>query len=288
MKTVTPVLVAGLLAALSVAASAQQDFSRVEIKVTHVAGSVHMLEGAGGNIGVSVGDDGVLIVDSQFAPLSPKIEAAVEKLGKGKPKFLLNTHWHGDHTGGNAHFGRYADIIAHANVRRRLAGQPNAARPALPVITFDDQLSLHFNGEEIRMVHLPPGHTDGDAVILFTGSKVIHTGDQFVNARFPFFDLASGGDAEGYAKNVAAIQKLLTPGMKIIPGHGALATPEDVRTTIAMLDETFGKVKRDIAAGKTLEQIKADGLPAKYKSWGAGFINESRFLEITFNSLNKK
>lgn len=269
-------------------ALAQQDFSKVEIKITHVGGSVHMLEGSGGNIGVSVGDDGVLIVDSQFAPLSPKIEAAIEKLGRGKPKFLLNTHWHGDHTGGNANFGKYADIIAHTNVRKRLAGAPNANKTAFPVITFDDKLSVHFNGEEIRMVHLNPGHTDGDSVVFFTGSKVVHTGDSYINGRFPFFDLASGGDAEGYSKNIDRLLKEIAPGTKIIPGHGELASLGNVGETKAMLAEVLGVLRKDIASGKTLDQIKAAGVPAKYKDWGAGFINTSRFLEISFNSLSRK
>ncbi len=269
-------------------AHAQQDFSKVEIKITHVAGNIHMLEGSGGNIGVSVGDDGVLIVDSQFAPLSPRIEAAIEKLGKGKPRFLLNTHWHGDHTGGNANFGKYADIIAHSNVRKRLAAAPNASKAGLPRITFDHTLSVHFNGEEIRMIHLQPGHTDGDTVILFTGSKVAHTGDSYINSRFPFFDLASGGSAEGYQANIAFLLKELGPDMKIIPGHGALASIANVRETQAMLSEILGGVKRDIAAGKTLEQIKAAGVPGKYTEWGAGFINNSRFLEISYNSLSSK
>jgi cyclase len=289
MKPLLPIpFASALLLALAGTASAQQDFSKVEIKITHVAGNIHMLEGSGGNIGVSVGPDGVLIVDSQFAPLSPKIEAAIEKLGKGKAKFLLNTHWHGDHTGGNATFGKYADIIARANVRKRLAAAPNAAPSALPVITFDDRLSVHFNGEEIKLVGLGPGHTDGDAVILFTGSKVAHTGDSFINSRLPFFDLGSGGDAEGYARNIKTIQGLVTADMKIIPGHGALASPADVQATATMLDATLGRVRQDIAAGKTLEQIKAAGIPEKYKDWTAGFINASRFLETAYNSMTKK
>jgi glyoxylase-like metal-dependent hydrolase (beta-lactamase superfamily II) len=290
MKRICSSLAAGLLAALAITATAQQDFSKVEIKITHVAGNVHMLEGAGGNIGVSAGADGVLIVDSQFAPLSPKIEAAIGKLGKGRPKFLLNTHWHGDHTGGNANFGRYAHIIAHQNVRVRLSnsgGKP-APKEALPVITFDDSLSVHFNGEEIRLIKLQPGHTDGDSLILFTGSKVAHTGDQFLNSRLPFFDLASGGDAEGYLKNIVRMTKEIPADYKIIPGHGELATFENLKATHEMLELTIGKVKKDIAAGRTLDQVKADGVPARYKDWGAGFINAGRYLELTYNSLNKK
>src|SRR5688572_15664773 len=205
--------------------NAQQDFSRVEIKSTQVAGNVHMFEGAGGNIGVSSGPDGILIVDDQFAPLAEKIDAALQKLeAPGPLKFVLNTHWHGDHTGGNAFFGRKASIVAHANVRKRLAAKSDTAKEALPVITHEDGLSVHFNGEEIRMISLPPGHTDGDCVIHFTKSGVVHMGDQFFNGRFPFIDLGSGGDVAGYLKNVETVLSKLPEGVKIIPGHGPLAT----------------------------------------------------------------
>lgn len=290
MKTIMPLFLGVLCFGLSNRAHAQsRNFDNVEIKTHPVSGNIHMLEGQGGNIGVSAGPDGVLIIDSQFAPLSPKIEAAIEKLGKGKPKFLLNTHWHGDHTGGNANFGRYADIIAHAKVRQRLAGGDRpTSKPGLPVITFDDRLSVHFNGEEIRMVHVPPGHTDGDSIIFFTGSKVVHMGDQFFNGRFPYIDLGSGGDVEGYVKNVGNMISQIPADAKIIPGHGPLATLADLKTFHAALEETVGLVRSGIAAGKTLEQIKAGGVPAKYKEWGSGFMSTSRYLEIVYNSLTKK
>ncbi len=277
-----------ILLATARLAVAQTDFSKVEIKTTHVAGNIYMLEGSGGNIGVSVGPDGVLIVDDQFLPLAPKIEAALQKLDKGAPKFLLNTHWHGDHTGGNPHFGRKASIIAHTNVRKRLADKPDTAKEALPVVTFDDSLSVHFNGEEIRVIHLPPGHTDGDSVIYFTKSGVVHTGDQFVNARFPFIDLGSGGDVAGYVKNVETLLQKIPAGTKIIPGHGAIATREDLEKFQQMLMETMAIVRNGIAEKKSLAQIKAAGLPEKYKDWGAGFINASRWLEIAYNNLDKK
>jgi cyclase len=287
MKIITPNILLVLAATASLVV-AQTDYSKVEIKTTHVSGNIYMLEGAGGNIGVSVGPDGVLIVDDQFLPLAPKIEAALAKLHTNAPKFLLNTHWHGDHTGGNPHFGKKASIIAHTNVRKRLADKSDTPKEALPVVTFDDSLSVHFNGEEIRVIHLPPGHTDGDSVIHFTKSGVIHTGDQFFNARFPFIDLGSGGDVAGYVKNVETLLAKLPSGAKIIPGHGALATREDLVKFHQMLTETLGIVRKGIAEGKTLEQVKAVGLPEKYKDWGTGFINASRFFEITYNSLNKK
>ncbi|MBI3415143.1 MAG: MBL fold metallo-hydrolase [Verrucomicrobia bacterium] len=281
-------LLVTLIAALSTTARAQQDFAKVEIKATQVSKNVYMLEGAGGNIGVSVGADGILIVDDQFAPLAAKIEAALQKLDPGKLKFVLNTHWHGDHTGGNAHFGRDASIVAHTNVRKRLLADNATKREALPVITFDDTLSVHFNGEEIKVMHLPPGHTDGDSVIFFTGANVVHLGDQFFAGKFPFIDANSGGDVAGYMRNVGEMLKLIPADAKIIPGHGPLATAEDLKRFYAMLAETTGIVQKAIAAGKTFDQVKADGLPEKWKDWGTGFINTGRWLEICFNSLSKK
>ena len=187
----------------------QRDMSKVEIKSQAVAGSIHMLVGSGGNIGVSVGPDGVLIVDDQFAPLAEKIEAALAALDKGALKFVLNTHWHGDHTGGNAHFGRKGYIIAQDNVRKRLADKSDTPKEALPVLTFENSMSVHFNGEEIRLIHLGPGHTDGDSIVYFTKSGVVHMGDLFFNGRFPFVDLGSGGDVAGLMRNIEAALKLL-------------------------------------------------------------------------------
>ena len=287
MKTIPTILLAWLASA-SLALAQPRDFANVEIKATHVAGGIYMLEGSGGNIGVSVGSDGILIVDDQFLPLAPKIEAALEKLDKGALKFVLNTHWHGDHTGGNPHFGRKASIVAHTNVRKRLADKSDTPKEALPVVTFDDSLSVHFNGEEIKVIHLPPGHTDGDSVVHFTKSGVVHMGDQFFNGRFPFIDLGSGGDVAGYVRNVETVLNKLSTGVKIIPGHGALGVREDLEKFQQALAETTGVVRKAIADGKTLEQVKAAGLPEKYKEWGTGFINTSRWLEIVYNNLGKK
>jgi glyoxylase-like metal-dependent hydrolase (beta-lactamase superfamily II) len=278
------------------AASAQDDFSKVEIKVTKAAGNIYMLQGAGGNIGVSVGADGILIVDDQFAPLADKIRAALKTLGEGKLKFVLNTHWHGDHTGGNAKFSPEAPIIAHRNVRRRLETDqkvmgeavPPSPKEALPVITFDDALSVHFNGEEIRVIHFPHGHTDGDSVIFFTGSNVVHMGDDFFAGRFPFIDLDSGGSVEGATRNVGEILKKLPAGVKIIPGHGPLSTLEDLKLYHRMLVETTGLVRQRMSAGKTLDQIKAEGLPAEWTVWGSGFIKTDRWIETIYRSLSGK
>jgi len=273
-----------------------QDFSKVEIKVHKVAGNIHMLEGAGGNIGVSVGADGILIVDDQYAPLADKIKAALKTLGEGKLKFILNTHWHSDHTGGNAALGPDAPIIAHTNVRKRLAegmdlpGRKTKPAPkeALPVITFDHSLSVHFNGEEIRVIHTPPGHTDGDSVIYFPAANVVHMGDLFFVDRFPFVDLASGGDVEGYTKNVGDVLAKLPAGAKIIPGHGPLSTAEDLKRFHRALLETTDIVRKKIAAGKTLDQIKSEGLPEEWKSWGTGFVKQDFWLETIFTNLTRK
>lgn len=273
-----------------------QDFSKVEIKVQKVAGNIYMLEGGGGNIGVSVGPDGILIVDDQYAPLADKIKAALKTLGEGKLKFILNTHWHGDHTGGNVVFGPDAPIIAHTNVRKRLAegldlpGRKTAATPkeALPVITFDHSLAVHFNGEDIRVIHVAPGHTDGDSVIYFPSANVVHMGDQFFVDRFPFVDLASGGDVEGYTKNVGDVLAKLPAGAKIIPGHGPLSAAEDLKRFHRMLVETTDVVRKKIAAGKTVDQIKTEGLPEEWKTWGSGFIKQDPWLETVFTSLTRK
>jgi cyclase len=277
---------------------AQTDWSKVEIKPTKVAGSVYMLEGAGGNIGVSVGPDGILIVDDQFAPLADKIKAALKTLGEGKLKFVLNTHYHGDHTGGNAAFGPDAPIIAQTNVRKRLSEEqkskffnrttPPSPKEALPVITFDQAVSVFFNGEEIKVIHFPHGHTDGDSVIFFTGSNVVHMGDDFFNGRFPVVDLEAGGDVEGLTKNIADIISKLPAGVKIIPGHGPLSDVEGLKAFHRMLVETTDIVRKRMAAGKTLDQIKAEGLPEEWKSWGTGFIKTDIWLTLIFNSLSAK
>ncbi len=286
-----------LLCCCANSAAAQTDWSKIEVKAIKVAGNVYMLQGGGGNIGVSVGPDGILIVDDQFAPLADKIRAALKTLGDGKLKFVLNTHYHGDHTGGNAAFGPEAPIIAQTNVRKRLSEEqkskffnrttPPSPKEALPVITFDQAVSVFFNGEEIKVIHFPHGHTDGDSVIFFTGSNVVHMGDDFFNGKFPVVDLEAGGDIDGLIKNVTDIIAKLPAGVKIIPGHGPLSDVDGLKEFRRMLVETSDIVRKRIAAGKTLAQIKTDGLPPEWKSWDGGFINNDRWLETLYNSLTK-
>lgn len=260
-----------------------QQFAGVEIKATSVAGKVHYLEGAGGNIGVSVGSDGILIVDSQFAPLASKIEGALAKLGKGELKYLLNTHWHGDHTGGNGHFGKRASIVAHQNVRSRMRSKKGEPQ-ALPSFTFDERMSVYFNGEEIRLIHLGPGHTDGDAIIYFVDSNVAHAGDQFFNGRFPYIDLSSGGDVRGYLSNIDQVLEMLPDDVKIIPGHGALADKRDLESFRDMLSTSIRIVETAIKEGKPMGEIS---MPSKYESWGQAFINTPRWIQILYNGLSQ-
>jgi glyoxylase-like metal-dependent hydrolase (beta-lactamase superfamily II) len=287
-----------LLVFAAVAQAQQPDYSKVQIKATKVAGNVYMLEGAGGNIGVSVGDDGLLIVDDQFAPLADKIRAALKGIADKKLHFILNTHWHGDHTGGNVSFGPEATIIAHDNVRKRLSTEqkstvfnrttPPSPKEALPVITFDKTLTVHFNGEEIRAIHFPQGHTDGDSVIFFTSSNVVHLGDDFFAGRFPFVDLESGGTVEGLVRNIGEIITKIPEGAKLIPGHGPISTIDDLKNYHRMLQQTTEIVRQKIAAGKTLEQIKSEGLPEEWKPWGEGFIKTDRWVETIYRSLTAK
>lgn len=286
------------LFALPAGASAQTDFSKVEMKATKVSGNVYMLQGAGGNIGVSVGADGILIVDDQFAPLADKIRAALKGLNQGKLRFILNTHWHGDHTGSNAQFGPEATIIAHDNVRKRLSSEqkipffkstvPASPKEALPVITFNNSLSVHFNGEDIRAIHYPHGHTDGDSVIFFTTSNVVHLGDDFFSGTFPFVDVDNGGNVVGLAKNIGEIITKIPAGANLIPGHGPLSTIDDLKLYHRMLLETTDVVRKKVAAGKTLDQIKSEGLPEEWKSWGTGFIKTDQWIELIHTSLTQK
>jgi glyoxylase-like metal-dependent hydrolase (beta-lactamase superfamily II) len=289
---------AGVLAQPAAPPRAQPtpDFSKVEIKTTKVAGNVYLLEGQGGNIGVSAGPDGLLIVDDQFAPLADKIKAALAAIDQGDLEFVLNTHWHGDHTGGNPVFGLEAVIVAHENVRERLSTEqtvrgnkvPPMAAAGLPVITFGAAMAIHFNGERVALTHAPAGHTDGDSFIYFPTSKVLHLGDHFFNGRFPFVDLASGGTVQGMTKNIAMALEKFPADVKIIPGHGALATRADLETYHRMLEHSLKTVKAGIDAGKSVDDLKKAGLGDEYKDWGTGFINLDVWIQTVHDSLRKQ
>jgi glyoxylase-like metal-dependent hydrolase (beta-lactamase superfamily II) len=284
-----------LMAAFAGSTSAQDRFADVKVTAAHVAGKVYVLKGSGGNIGVSIGEDGMIIVDDQFAPLADKIRAALKELGPGDIEFILNTHWHGDHTGGNVVFGPEATIIAHEHVRKRLAAgsdtgdRKRAPEPkeALPVITFGASLSIHFNGEEIKAVHLPKGHTDGDCIVHFTGSNVVHMGDQFFAARFPFVDIDSGGDVQGLIDDVGKVIKEMPADIRIIPGHGEVSTLKELKEYHAMLLETTATVRRAMTAGQTVDQAKAAGLLDTWSSWSHDFVTKDRWIETIYRSYAK-
>ena len=266
----------------------------VVIKTEKVAGNVYVLFGQGGNIGVSSGKDGILMIDDQFERLADKIKSALKELGSDKPRFLFNTHWHGDHSGGNTVFGADSIIIAHTNVRKRLMTPNSGGRESkplaaigLPIVTYDAGLSIHFNGEEVRAVHFPNGHNDGDTALFFTGSNVVHLGDDFFVGRFPFVDLNSGGSVEGLGRNIGELLKQIPSDAKIIPGHGAVSTLNDLKNYHQMLLETTGIVREKMKT-KSLDDIKKEGLPEKYKDWGTGFIKTDRWIETIYNSYSAK
>ncbi len=273
-----------------------QDMASAVIETREVAGNVYALFGPGGNIGVSVGDDGMLIVDDLMAPLTERVRGALGELGEGKVKFLLNTHWHPDHTGANQDWGGSAPIVAHHNVRHRLStqqevlGMTYGPLPAegLPVVTFTDSLSIHFNGEEIRAIHLPGGHTDGDIVVWFSQSNVVHMGDLFFNGMFPFIDLGSGGDVLQFTGNVSAVLDRIPENVRIIPGHGPVGDIEDLRRFHTMLTETTAIVRAHIETGKSLEEIQAEETFDDYPGWGDVFITAPQWSAMIHASLTRE
>ena len=273
-------------------------FAKVQIKVTPVAGSVYLLEGAGGNIAASVGEDGVVIVDDQFAPLVDRIRAALRGVSDKPLRFVLNTHYHGDHTGGNALLQKDAPVIAHDNVRRRLAAggvggnlgslrfeEKPADKAALPILTFDHDVTVHLNGEDVRALHVPSGHTDGDAVVFFPKSNVVHMGDDFVTYGFPFVDLAAGGSVKGLVDGVESVIAQLPADVKVIPGHGKISTLDDVRRFLAMVKESRAAVQKALGEGRTQEQMKASGVLDPWKSYGGDFVSTDKWLETLVNEL---
>ncbi len=293
------ILFAGSLLAGCLVAAQEEDFSKVEMKVTKVAGSVYMLQGDdAGNIGASVGEDGIVVVDDQYAPLAEKIQAALKGITDKPVRFIINTHYHGDHTGGNEYFQKQAPIIAHDNVRKRLenggaAGTGSAvmfeAKPqpkdALPIITFDHDVTVHLNGEDIRALYFPAGHTDGDSIIFFPKSNVVHMGDDFVTYGFPFIDVLSGGSIDGIIDGVEKVIAQVPPDVKVIPGHGPVSTLDDVRVYLKMLKDTRAVVANALKEGKTLDQMRQAKILDPWKKYSGDFINEDAFLETLYNSL---
>jgi cyclase len=260
---------------MAFAQGGQPDFSAVQIKVHQVSGNFYYLEGQGGNVGVLVGDDGVLMIDDQFAPLTEKLVAAIRTISNKPIKMLVNTHVHGDHTGGNANVGGMGiEIIAHDNVRVRLAKGVNGGAPApaaaLPVITYGDTISLHLNGEDIQIAKLPPAHTDGDSYVRFPKADVIHVGDVFRTIGYPGVDAGNGGTVKGTIEALQAVVDIAGPNTKIVPGHGVVSTREDVAAFRDLTVELQKRVGDLVRQGMTLEQVVAAkptaDLDAKYGS----------------------
>ena len=291
------VLLAGLPAAAHTSLIEGVRIKQQNFRTEKVAGNVHVLFGRGGNIGVSYGKDGLMTIDTQFANVVPQIKAELAKLGSDKPKYVFNTHHHGDHTGGNTLFGADAIILSHYNVRERLLNRTNrdgSANPmaaaGLPTITYGKSISIHFNGETVKAIHFPKGHTDGDTVVFFTGSNVVHLGDDFFAGRFPFVHLNAGGSVDGLALNIGKMIQMIPADAKIIPGHGPVSTLEDLKSYHAMLVETSTMVRMQMKAGKSVDEIKAAGLGEKYKSWSpeGAFIDEGRWIETIYRNYSAR
>ncbi|MDA0979655.1 MAG: MBL fold metallo-hydrolase [Proteobacteria bacterium] len=257
---------------------AEERFANVQMKALHIAGSVHMLDGAGGNIGVSVGVDGTLIVDDQYAPLADRIVAALGELGGDRPRLVLNTHYHGDHTGSNPDFGRTGTIISHENVRVRLLDREGFERSGLPVVTYSDRVNVHFNDEEIEVIHLPSGYTDGDSIVWFKTANVIHLGDHYFNGMFPYVDIDAGGNVDGFIRNLESVVAMVPGDTMIIPGHGPLSDIDRLSENITVLKSSTAMIREMLADGHEIADIST-ALDGKYPGWGWRFINAERWAK---------
>ena len=298
-KVLASVLFLSLCASTILAHSDNSHFENkqdVTVKTTKVSGNIYMLQGRGGNVGALVGQDGILIVDDDYKAVSEKLRDALKELGAEKPRFIFNTHWHGDHTEGNQFFGKDSIIVAHKNVRQRLSqintvfGNKTQPYPefALPMITYTESMSIHFAGEEVRAVHYPNGHTDGDTVVFFVKSNVVHLGDDFFVGRFPFVDLENGGNVQGLINNIGMLIKQIPADAKLIPGHGPISTIDDLKTYHQMLIETSDFVQKAMKKKKSLDEIKKVVFPEKYKDYGTGFIKTDFWIETIYKSYAKK
>jgi len=286
-------VVAGLALAALVGSAGAQDFSKIEITTQKLSDTLYMLIGAGGNIGLSVGPDSVFVIDDQYAPMAPKIKAAIAKLTPRAVQWVLNTHFHFDHTGGNEAFGSDgALIVAHHNVRRRLsadqlinfAGSANTQKAspkvALPVVTVAGEISFHINGDEVHAFHVPRAHTDGDLIVHFRKGNVVHMGDVFFNGMYPFIDGSSGGTAEGAIAAYDRVLALVDDNTKIIPGHGPLATKADLLATRTMVAAVHQRVQELKRAGKSDAEVRAARLSAEFDArFGNGFIKPEAFVQ---------
>jgi glyoxylase-like metal-dependent hydrolase (beta-lactamase superfamily II) len=274
---------------------AQSRFDKVEIKAEKLSDNMYVLFGSGGNIGVLVGDDGVLMIDDQFAPLSEKITAAIAKLSNKPIHYLINTHWHGDHSGGNENFAKKgATILAHQNVRKRMSEgltrspervTPPAPTIALPVITFSEDMTLHFNGEDIMAIHVHNAHTDGDAQIYFPKNNVLHMGDTYFNGRWPFIDIQSGGSIDGYINALNHALFLVDDATQIIPGHGKMSNRKELMAYRDTLLTVRTRIKNALAKGQSIDEMKNGDILKEWPDYGSGYINDDTIIETIAKSL---
>ena len=290
----------GIVSIGSVTYAQDIDFERVEVETIPVAENIYMLTGEGGNIGVATGEDGVLLIDDQYAPLTDKIKAAVDAIAEEPIVFVLNTHWHGDHTGGNENLGNSGvTIVAHDEVYNRMSTEqfveafestvPASPPAALPKITYNDTATFHLNGQTIQGFHVESAHTDGDTVIHFPEADVIHTGDVYFNGIYPFIDASSGGSIAGMIQAVDRVLALAGDNTKIIPGHGALSNRAELEVYRQMLVDVQAKTEEAIAQGLTLEEFIASNPTAEYdNTLGKGFLTPEQFQTIVYQSLAEK
>jgi glyoxylase-like metal-dependent hydrolase (beta-lactamase superfamily II) len=281
----------------SVSGVCAQDFEAVEIRTIGLAPGLYMMVGLGGNLAVSAGDDGVFLVDDQYAPLTPKIRAAIAAVSGGPIRFVLNTHWHGDHTGGNENLGRVGALIfAHDNVRKRMSEEqfmealnrsvPASPEGALPVVTFTDAVTFYLNGDALHVFHVAPAHTDGDSIVHFRGANVIHMGDVYFSNGFPFVDLSSGGSIEGVIAAVDLVLATADSKTKIIPGHGTISSRADLAEYRSMLVAIRDRVREGLARGQRLDELLAARPTREFdETWGKGFIDPDRFVRSVYRSL---
>ena len=294
MRTIKTMLVIFLFGISITGFSQRQE---VQIKTTKITDQFYMLEGQGGNIGIFIGDDAIFMIDDQFAPITPKILAAIKKITPKKVDYLINTHWHGDHTGGNENMSKEGALIfAHDNVRKRMSKEstrwgrkvPASPEAALPVITFDKDMTFHINGDDILAIHVHNAHTDGDALIYFANNNVLHTGDSYFQKGFPYIDLTSGGSIDGYIEGIQKMLLLIDDDTKVVPGHGKVSSKAELKTYLEMLNILKSRVLAEIKKGKTLEEVKTNASITKGYESQSWWITEERIRETIYTSLKNK